>query len=70
MAKNIKKGPYTDSFVHLEGYKGVSQMLKFTIFTKWTKSNVYNLRTLLIGLRYPFWHLNMSVMEREIYNHF
>ena len=43
-----------DSFVHVEGSKGVSQMLKFTIFIKWTKSKVYNLQALLIGLHYPF----------------
>ena len=66
MAKNIKKGPNTDSVVHFEGSKGLPQMLNFTIFIKWAKSKVYNLKALLIGLYYPFWHLNMSTTEREI----
>ena len=44
---------YTDSFVHFEGSKGVPKMLNVTIFTKWTKSKVYTLRTLLTGLHYP-----------------
>ena len=46
MAKNIKKGLSTDSFVRFEGSTGVTQMLNFAIFIKCIKSKAIDRFTL------------------------